>query len=56
MSPPGGGAGEAEVTTRAVASMVITWSVAAPADPPALTKLTWEGGGAGKDEDTVALM
>jgi len=54
VSPPGGGAGEAEVMTRAVASMVITWSVA---DPPALTKLTCEGGGtAGTDEDTVALM
>ena len=39
--------GEAEVMTRAVASMVITWSVA---DPPALTKLTCEGGGtAGRD-------
>ena len=39
--------GEAEVMTRAVASIVITWSVA---DPPALTKLTCEGGGtAGRD-------
>ena len=39
--------GEAEVMTRAVASMVITWSVA---DPPALTRLTCEGGGtAGRD-------
>ena len=41
--------GEAEVMTRAVASMVITWSVA---DPPALTKLTCEGRGtAGRDNE-----